>query len=56
MYIKLMDTCIKTKALTDCCGADSGEESVMEDAIRDKCVHKMNGNMHKNKSTHILLV
>ena len=31
-----MDTCIKTKVLTDCRCAGSGEEGVMEDVKRDK--------------------
>ena len=56
MYIKWMDTCIKTKVLTRCCCASSGEEGVMEDVKRDKCVHKVNGHMHKNKSTYSLLL
>ena len=36
MYIKWMDTCIKTRVLTRCCCACSGEEGVMEDVKRDK--------------------
>ena len=32
-----MDTCIKTRVLTDCCCASSGEEGVMEDVKRDTC-------------------
>ena len=55
MYIKRMDTCIKTRVLTGCCCAGSGN-GVMEDVKRDKCVHKVDGNMHKNKSTYILLL
>ena len=39
MHIKWMDTCIKTRVLTSCCFAGSGEEGVMEDVKRDKCVH-----------------
>ena len=31
-----MDTCIKTRVLTDCCCAGSGEEGVMEDVKKDK--------------------
>ena len=52
--IKWMDTCIKTRVLTDCCCAGSGEESVMEDVKRDKFVHKVTGHMNKNKSIYIL--
>ena len=40
MYIKWMNKCIKTRVLTDCCGAGSGEEGVMEDVKRNKCVYK----------------
>ena len=54
--MKWMDTCIKTKVLTYCCCAGSGEEGVMEDVKRDKCVHKVDGHMHKNKSTYNLLL
>ena len=54
--IKWMETCIKTKVLTRCCCAGSGEEGVMEDVKRDKCVHKVDGHMHKNKSTYHLLL
>ena len=39
MYIKCMDTYITTRVLTFCCFACSGEEGVMEDVKRDKCVH-----------------
>ena len=46
----------KTRVLTSCCFAGSVEEGVMEDAKRDKCVHKVNGHMHKNKSTYSLLL
>ena len=56
MYIKRMDTCIKTRVLTSCCCADSGDEGVMEDVKRDKCGHKVDGHMHKNKSTYSLLL
>ena len=49
MYIKWMDTCIKTRMLTGCCCAGSGEESVMEDVKRDKCARKVNGCMHKTR-------
>ena len=56
MYIKWMDTCIKTRVLTDCCCKGSCEKGVMEDVKRDKCVNKVDGHMHKNKSTHILLL
>ena len=43
MYVKWKDTCIKTRVLTDCCCASSGEEGVMEDIIiykkwMDRCV------------------
>ena len=53
MYIKWMDTCIKTRVLTDC---GSGEEGVMEDVKRDKFVQKVTGHMNKNKSTYLLPV
>ena len=43
MYIKWMETCIKTKVLTICCCAGSGEEGVMEYVKRNKCVHKVDG-------------
>ena len=56
MYIRWMETCIKTRVLTGCCCAGSGEEGVMEEVKRDKCVHKVDGNMHKNKSTYDLLL
>ena len=56
MYIKWMDTCIKTRVLTPCCCASNGEEGVMEDVKRDKCVHEVDGHMHKNKSTYRLLM
>ena len=56
MYIKRMDTCIITRVLTACCCAGSGEEGVMEYAKRDKCIHKVDGHMHKNKSTYSLLL
>ena len=56
MYIKWMKTCIKTKVHTACCCASSGEEGVMEDVKRDKCVHKDDVHMHKNKSTYNLLL
>ena len=55
MYIKWMDTCIKTRVLTPCCCAGSGE-GVMEDVKRNKCVNKVDGHMHKNKSTYSLLL
>ena len=35
MYIKWMDTCIKTRVLTTCCCAGSGEEGVMEDVKKN---------------------
>ena len=56
MYIKWIDTCIKTRVLTICCCAGSGEESVMEDVNRNKCVRRVDGYMHKNKSTYSLLL
>ena len=37
----------KTRVLTGCCCAGSGEEGVMEDIRRDKCAHKVDGHMHK---------
>ena len=49
MYKKWMDTCIKTRVLTDCYCAGSGEEGVMEDVKREKCVQKVDGNMYKSK-------
>ena len=49
--IKWIDTCIKTKVLIYCC-AGSGKRSVKENAKRDKCVNKVDGKMHKNKSTY----
>ena len=39
MYMNLMDTRIKKRALTSCCCRVSGEEGVMEDVKREKCVH-----------------
>ena len=51
-----MDTCIKTRVLTRCCCEGSGEEGVMEDVKIDKCVHKVDGHMHKNKNTYWLLL
>ena len=39
----------KTRVLTSCCFAGSVEEGVMEDAKRDKCVHKVNGHMQKTR-------
>ena len=56
VYIKWMVTCIKTRVLTRCCCAGSGEEGVMEDVNRNKCVHKVDGHMLKNKSTYELLL
>ena len=56
MYIKWMDTFIKTRVLTSRCCASSGEEGVMEDVKRDKCVHEVDGHIHKNKSTYPLLL
>ena len=44
-----MDTCIKTRVLTNCCCAGSGEEGVTEYVKRDKCVHKVDGQMHKKE-------
>ena len=55
MYIKWMDTCIKTRVLTGCCCAGCGEEGVLEDVKIDKCVQKVDEHMHKNKSTYRLL-
>ena len=56
MYINWMDTCIKRRVLTPCNCAGSGEEGVMEDVKRDKCVDKVDGHMHKNKNTYSLLL
>ena len=36
MYIKWIDTCIKTRVLTYCCFAGSDEEGAMEDLKREK--------------------
>ena len=55
MYIKLMDTCIKTRVLTRCCCAGSGEEGVMEDVKTNKCVHEVDGHMQK-KQEYLLAV
>ena len=52
MYINWMDTCIKTIVLTRFFCAGSGEEGVMEDVKRDKCVHKVDG--HVDKKTIVL--
>ena len=49
MNIKWMDTCIKTRVLTHCRRAGSGEEGVMEDVKRDKCVHKVDGHYTKTR-------
>ena len=43
MYINWMDTCIKSRVLTPCCCAGSGEEGFMEDVKKgikwmDKCI------------------
>ena len=46
----------KTRVLTSCCGAGSGEEGDMEDVNKDKYVYKMEGHMHKKKSTYRLLL
>ena len=54
--MKLMDTCIKTRVLTHCCCAGSDEEGVMENVKIHKCVNKVDGHMHKNKSTYNLLL
>ena len=51
-----MNTCIKIRVLTDCCFVGSGEEGVMEDVQIEKCVQKVDGHMHKNKSTYRLLL
>ena len=54
--MKWMDTCIKTRVLTDCCCVGSGEKGVMGDVKREKCAHEVDGYMHKNKSTYRLLL
>ena len=46
----------KTRVLTNYCCAGSGEEGDMKDIKRDKCVNKVDGHMHKNKSTYSLLL
>ena len=51
-----MDTCIKTGILTGYCCAGSGEEGIIEDAKKHKCVHKVDGHMHKNRSIYLLAV
>ena len=56
MYIKWMDKCIKTRVLTNCCCEGSGQEGVMDDVKRDKCIHKVDVHMHKNRSTYSLLL
>ena len=56
MHIKCVETYIKRRVLTSCYCAGSGEESVMEDVKRDKRVHKVDGHMHKNRSTYFLLL
>ena len=56
MYIKWIDTCIKTRVLTICCCVGSGEEDVMEDVKREKLVHEVDGHIYKNKSTYNLLL
>ena len=56
VHIKWMETCIKTRVLTTCCCAGNGKEGVMEDVKRDICAHKVDGHMHKNKSTYCLLL
>ena len=47
---------MKTRVLTRCCCAGSGKEGVMEDVKRDKCVLKVDGHIHENKSTYSLLL
>ena len=56
MYIKWMGTCIKTRVLTRCCCAGNGEEGVMEDVKRDKCLHEVDEHMPEKKSTYSLLL
>ena len=51
-----MDICIITRVLTVCCCAGSGEEGVMEDIKRDKCVHEVDGHMNKRKYLHPVFV
>ena len=48
-----MDTCLKTTVLTTCCCAGSGEKRVMENAKRDKCVHKVDGHMYKKRVLYL---
>ena len=45
-----------TRVLTSCCCEGSGDKNVMEDVKRDKCAHKVDGHMHKNKSTYHLFL
>ena len=45
MYIHKLDGHKKTRVLTYCFCAGSGEEGVIEDVKRDKCVHKVDGHM-----------
>ena len=47
---------IYTRVLTSCCCAGSGEKGFIKDIKRDKCVRKVDGHMHKNKSTYRLLL
>ena len=47
---------METRVLTGCCYAGSCEEGVMEDVKREKCVHKVDVHIHKNKSTYQLLL
>ena len=54
MYIKWMDTYIITRVLTSCCCAGC-EEGVIEDVKRDKCAHKVDGYMNKNKGIYLQL-
>ena len=47
---------LKTRVLTRCFCVGCGEEGVMEDVKRDKVVHIVDGQIHKNKSTYSLLL
>ena len=51
-----MDMCIKTKVLTICCCSGSDEECVMEEAKRDKYVHKVDRHIHKQEYLHPVVV
>ena len=55
LHINGVETCLKTRVLTSCCFAGSGEESVMEEVKRDKRVHKVDGHRYM-KQEYLLSV